>query len=70
MDTGADGPLFHCAVEHGVLYVPGALAFAGAPTPAPTNHARLCFGVPGESDLVEGTRRLARALLECAGTAR
>jgi 2-aminoadipate transaminase len=65
LDTGAEGPLFRRALEHGVLYVPGALAFADAPVPAPRNHARLCFGVPGEADLVEGVRRLARAVAEC-----
>jgi 2-aminoadipate transaminase len=65
VDTGVDGPFFGRALEHGVLYVPGALAFADRPAPAPTNHARLCFGVPREADLKEGARRLARALAEC-----
>jgi 2-aminoadipate transaminase len=65
VDTGAEGPLFNRALAAGVLYVPGALGFADAPTPAPRNHARLCFGVPSEADLIEGTRRLARALAEC-----
>jgi 2-aminoadipate transaminase len=65
VDTGPDGPLFGRALERGVLYVPGALAFADTPASAPKNHARLCFGVPGEADLIEGARRLARALAEC-----
>jgi 2-aminoadipate transaminase len=65
VDTGAEGPLFRRALEQGVIYVPGALAFAAAPVPPPRNHARLCFGVPGEADLVEGVRRLAAALAEC-----
>jgi 2-aminoadipate transaminase len=51
-----------------VLYVPGAYAFADAPTPAPRNHARLCYGVPSEAELVEGARRLAKALSSCLGT--
>jgi 2-aminoadipate transaminase len=49
----------------GVLYVPGAYCFAAGPAPAPRNHARLCFGVPGDAALAEGVRRLAGALAEC-----
>jgi 2-aminoadipate transaminase len=48
-----------------VLYVPGAYAFAAAPGPVPTHHARLCYGVPGEAELAEGIRRLAAALTHC-----
>jgi 2-aminoadipate transaminase len=69
IDTGPDGPLFGRALAEGVLYVPGAYAFADAPGPAPTNHARLCFGVPDEAELVEGARRLAAALAECLAPA-
>jgi 2-aminoadipate transaminase len=65
LDTGSDGPLFSRALAEGVLYIPGAYAFADAPTPPPRHHARLCFGVPGADDLVEGTRRLAAALAAC-----
>ena len=65
LDTGRDGPLFARCRERGVLYVPGAYAFADEPGPAPTRHARLCFGVPPEADLVEGVRRLAMALADC-----
>jgi 2-aminoadipate transaminase len=65
IDTGRDGPLFTRCLEHGVLYVPGAYAFADEPAPAPKNHARLTFGVTGEAGLAEGVRRLAAALSEC-----
>ncbi len=65
IDTGRDGPLFAHGLEHGVLYVPGALAFPEAPRPIPTNHIRLCYGVPGERELAEGIRRLAAALAHC-----
>ena len=65
VDTGPDGPLFSRSVNEGVLYVPGAYCFAEEPGPAPRNHARLCFGVPGEAELEEGARRLAAALAEC-----
>lgn len=65
LDTGPEGPLFSRCVSEGLLYVPGAYAFAAIPGPVPTNHARLCFGVPGEDDLAEGVRRLAVALSGC-----
>src|SRR5262249_28730180 len=57
LDTGLGGPLFQRAVSEGVLYVPGAHAFATDPGPVPNRFARLCFGVPGEAELVEGVRR-------------
>jgi 2-aminoadipate transaminase len=62
IDTGFDGPLFPRCVEHGVIYVPGEYAFAPEPSAVPKNHLRLTFGLPSESDLVEGSRRLALAL--------
>jgi 2-aminoadipate transaminase len=65
VDTGLAGPLFQRCVSEGVLYVPGSYAFAAEPGPVPRNHARLCFGVPGEAELAEGVRRLARALEAC-----
>jgi len=65
LDTGPDGPFFPRCIQEGVLYVPGVYAFAESPGPAPTNYARLCFGVPGEGELVEGARRLAAALAGC-----
>jgi 2-aminoadipate transaminase len=65
LDTGFDGPLFPRCVERGVIYVPGEHAFAPEPGPVPTNHLRLTFGVPSESDLVEGAHRLALALCGC-----
>jgi 2-aminoadipate transaminase len=65
VDTGPAGPLFARCLEQGVLYVPGAYAYADETGAAPKNHARLCFGVPSEADLAEGTRRLSLALAEC-----
>jgi len=52
-------------VREGVLYVPGSYAFAAEPGPVPNNHARICFGVPGESALEQGIHRLAKALAGC-----
>jgi 2-aminoadipate transaminase len=65
LDTGPSGPLFPRCLEEGVIYVPGAHAFAETPGPVPTNGMRLCFGTPSEAELVEGTRRLATALVAC-----
>ncbi len=65
LDTGFDGPLFSRCVREGVLYVPGEFAFADEPPPRPRNHLRLTFGVPSESELVEGARRLGAALSAC-----
>ena len=65
LDTSFQGPLFPQCVLEGVIYVPGDHAFAPEPTPVPRNHIRLTFGVPGESELIEGTRRLGQALCAC-----
>ena len=65
VDLGPNGPVWPKCREKGVIYVPGQYAFADEPTPAETNHARLCFGVPDIADLHEGARRLAEALAEC-----
>ncbi|GAC1465052.1 MAG: PLP-dependent aminotransferase family protein [Isosphaeraceae bacterium] len=62
LDTGLAGPFFRRCLEDGVIYVPGAYAFAD--TPPPGNHARLCFGLPDKDELSEGIRRLAKALAE------
>lgn len=65
VDAGPDGPLFARCLEEGVLYVPGAFAFAEGPGAPPTNHARLCYGTPGVAALSEGVRRLGAALTHC-----
>jgi 2-aminoadipate transaminase len=65
LDTSFDGPLFTQCVREGVIYVPGDHAFAPEPLPVPKNHIRLTFGVPGEAELVEGARRLGKALCAC-----
>ncbi|MFO0960246.1 MAG: PLP-dependent aminotransferase family protein [Isosphaeraceae bacterium] len=65
VDAGPQGELFPRCIERGVLYVPGALAFAAEPAEAPANTARLCYGVPDEAELVEGVRRLSAALTGC-----
>jgi 2-aminoadipate transaminase len=62
-DTGREGPFFDRCLEHGVLFVPGAYAFAPEPGPVPTNHLRLSFGMGSPENLVEGVHRLAAALV-------
>jgi 2-aminoadipate transaminase len=65
LDTSFHGPLFTQCVQEGVIYVPGDHAFAPEPLPVPCNHIRLTFGAPGEPELIEGTRRLGKALCAC-----
>jgi 2-aminoadipate transaminase len=61
LDTGPNGRLFQLAIEEGMLYVPGAYAFADAAT-APRSFMRLSFGVQSAERIAEGVRRLARAI--------
>lgn len=65
LDTGRESDFFTKCLEHGVLYVPGALAYPGEPEPPPGNHARLSFGVAGKHAIAEGVRRLAAAVTDC-----
>ncbi len=62
VNTGRNGEYFARCLELGVLYVPGGYCFANEPVPAPSNQARLTFGVTAEDGLREGVRRLAEAL--------
>ena len=62
VDTSPDGPLMNCALEEGVLYVPGCFCYVeDDKQPVPSNEVRLSFGVVDEPALREGARRLARA---------
>ena len=65
LDTGLASPYFQRCLGQGVMYVPGMYAFATEHGPAPGNHARLCFGVAGEDDLVAGIQRMSKALSGC-----
>jgi 2-aminoadipate transaminase len=62
VNTGREGGYFDRCVEEGVIYVPGAYAFADEPAPVPQNYARLSFGVMEEAGITEGIRRMAKAL--------
>jgi 2-aminoadipate transaminase len=61
VDTGPNGPLFACALEEGMLYVPGEYCF-----PDPTRESRSCmrlsFGVQTEERIATGIACLARAI--------
>jgi 2-aminoadipate transaminase len=59
LDATGGGALFELAVRRGVLFVPGAFAYAGE---APRNTLRLSFGVPEEQAIREGVARLAEAV--------
>ncbi len=65
VDLGTRGAVLARCLERGVLYIPGSFSFPAEPGPVPTNYARICFGVAGESDLIEGVGRLAAALADC-----
>ncbi len=64
IDAGGDGPLFAAALEERVLYVPGACCFAPdrAGRPEAKSSLRLSFGMPEPDVMVEGVRRLGRAI--------
>jgi 2-aminoadipate transaminase len=69
MDTTGGSPLFKAAVEEGVLYVPGDLAYNARPgRPVPKNKIRLCFGVATESEIRTGIARLAAAVAKVYGS--
>lgn len=65
IDTSRDGAFFAACIDEGVLYVPGALAFAAEPEAPPTRCARLSFGVASEASIAEGVQRLTAALARC-----
>lgn len=61
--TGVRNRLFRCALDAGVLYVPGEMCFCiESSRPVPRNCMRLSFGAPPIRLIREGIRRLARVL--------
>ncbi len=63
VETGFDSALFQSAThEHGVMYVPGELAYAGPLSERPRNQMRLSFGVQTPEGIDDGMRRLAAAV--------
>jgi 2-aminoadipate transaminase len=63
VETGFRSRLFEAAVkQHGVMYVPGELCYAGAPGDVPRHQMRLSYGVQPPEGIREGMRRLAAAV--------
>lgn len=63
IETGFDSPLFESATKtHGVMYVPGELAYAGPLETRPRHQMRLSFGVQTPEGIDDGMRRLAAAV--------
>ena len=66
--TGVRSRLFQSALCRNVLYVPGALCYAGDPTRCKPNHElRLSFGGASEANIRSGIARLGAALCELRG---
>jgi 2-aminoadipate transaminase len=62
MESGESGRLLQLALDRGVLYVPGELAYAGEGETIRRNEARLSFGVETPEHIREGVRRLRQAV--------
>lgn len=63
--SGVESKLFRSALQHGVLYVPGALCYADDPTRRKPDHElRLSFGGASEANLRAGIARLGDTLRE------
>jgi 2-aminoadipate transaminase len=60
--TGPQGELFECAIQEGVLYVPGEYCFAAEGEPIEHNTMRLSFGVQSCDRIREGIKALATAV--------
>ena len=64
VSTDPGGPLFETAVEqHRVLYIPGSYCYvADSPDDKPHNEMRICYGMIDDQQMVEGLKRLGRAI--------
>jgi len=63
IETGFDSRLFELATKtHGVMYVPGELAYAGPLESRARNQMRLSYGVQSPEGIDDGMRRLAGAV--------
>lgn len=69
-DTGTDSDLFRAARSENVLYVPGEMCSVKSWPGGPDDEIRaenrcamrLCYALPDDDELVEGGKRLARAI--------
>ncbi|MCA9025800.1 MAG: PLP-dependent aminotransferase family protein [Planctomycetaceae bacterium] len=63
LETGFRSELFQAATkQHGVMYVPGELCYAGPLSERPRHQMRLSFGVQSPEGIADGMRRLASAV--------
>jgi 2-aminoadipate transaminase len=62
INAGIDGPLFDCAAEEGVLYVPGEYCYPREGAPMQKNTIRLTFGIQSRESIRRGVESLARAI--------
>lgn len=64
VNAGLGGPLFQCAIDEGVLYVPGEYCFPSM-GPSPRKQSmRLSFGVQNPERIDHGMQALGRAIRE------
>jgi 2-aminoadipate transaminase len=69
-DAGPGSELFQRCLDKGVMYVPGAYAYAAdGENPVPAHEIRLSFGVASRTAITEGVRRLGAAVREQAAGA-
>ena len=65
IETGGESELFKAALEHKALYVPGEYCYATRPEGPPNRSSlRLTFAYISEDEIVEGVRRLGRAMAQ------
>ena len=65
IETGFGSELFKNATQqHGVMYVPGELCYAGPLDERPRHQMRLSFGVQDLDGISDGMKRLAAAVAE------
>ncbi len=66
MDASEQGPLWRCATDSGVLYVPGHYCYPGEGQAVERNTMRLSFGVQTASGIRDGIARLSAAIRQVA----
>ncbi len=62
LDAGPNGPLFQCALDEGVLYVPGEYCHPTEGEPVRKNTIRLSFGVQDAAGIRRGVELLSKAI--------
>ena len=71
VETGFESRLFQSATKtHGVMYVPGELAYAGPIDARPRHQMRLSYGVQSPKGIDDGMRRLSEAVRDALGCPR